>query len=794
MSSTPVASQRARTNGHSVRHWTAVCQSCARGGHTKRAEMGGERVPFEQALSNLAHAFLRERAPQLIPYELGFQLLEKNEDNDRAVGVFGFKVGPQLLYAPVFFLNGELKGHELLWLKDSDTFIPMEESWINYILNRKPTVLGETVDPDLRMLGAERPAMRQFRDSPSKYASVQPAWLQVGLPGLMYAKGRHVAVPPAVPELVKSSAWAAHRFLQMIDVRPQLAEKFAQCYGTDLLKCAVDVARTITTVCPIEQKREKRAKTITGSIWRSTPPCHPNADLRIWVYDGTRPSDLDEKQAATLKRDGVYIADMREDKNTSQVLNVQFPLAMQNPDQTGIYEILTKPDSFDRCLFVDKPQGDRGRKTGCVLVRIGDDDNKAYTVTHPAKVFAVEKESGEEYDSYWQALPEAKNLERGATYMLLTPSGQGTYPFEVEETMPSEGEETCYKIWWKGGYGDDRPDCLPSVARRESFYEYEGDSCCDLISLNRIKGKNFVNRIKTLFVPPGTKMLRLKKSRLPNDYKHPEPIDPKNSEPPALRPGRHIDLQMGIYKTSSELKVINTGSEAWINGTRLPTKAALISLMKDYGLREKAARDVLGKAQSRGGHTWRIKYAQPYGAQANVPFELQQGGPYAPPIPTNEQTGQDTVFGSMTPTQEYMEEEYAVPALETTNARPNYALPPEPETMNQVMQAAQTGQQEILDTSVLSNLLNASRDDTLIDQHLPNLVKGLDSIGRLLFNFYWHHDRYEDRFDAGELPELEDAMRNSFENLGELTLKLKQKAIEPYVGESTDVDLEPPEV
>ena len=99
----------------------------------------------------------------------------------------------------------------------------------------------------------------------------------------------------------------------------------------------------------------------------------------------------------------------------------------------------------------------------------------------------------------------------------------------------------------------------------------------------------------------------------------------------------------------------------------------------------------------------------------------------------------------------------------------------------------------MLDTSLLSNLLKGIRDDTLIDQYLPNLVKGLDSIGRLLFNFYWHYDTYEDRFDAGELPDLEDALRNSFENLGKLTLKLKQKAIEPNLGEGENVELAPPE-
>jgi len=54
----------------------------------------------------------------LLDYEVGFQLMDRNDDNTKAVGVFGFKIGSQWLYCPVFFLNGDLKGTELLYIKD----------------------------------------------------------------------------------------------------------------------------------------------------------------------------------------------------------------------------------------------------------------------------------------------------------------------------------------------------------------------------------------------------------------------------------------------------------------------------------------------------------------------------------------------------------------------------------------------------------------------------------------------------------------------------------------------------
>src|SRR3989304_2671955 len=76
--------------------------------NVKTADLGGDTESgFEMAFSNLAHAYVKGKAPKLLDYEIGFQLLEKNQDNTKAIGVFGFKVGSQWLYAPVFFLNGE---------------------------------------------------------------------------------------------------------------------------------------------------------------------------------------------------------------------------------------------------------------------------------------------------------------------------------------------------------------------------------------------------------------------------------------------------------------------------------------------------------------------------------------------------------------------------------------------------------------------------------------------------------------------------------------------------------------
>lgn len=771
---------------HSAAYWRDVCRSFLRTGTVKRAApSGGDSDSYELSFSNLAHAYLRDRAPQLMEFLLGFQLLEKSEDNDRAVGVFGFKVGPQLLYAPVFFINGELKGHELLYLKESDTFVPLKENWVNYILNRKPNVIGEQVPRNLREMGVEHPSMQIFSESPSKHASDQPDWLRPALPGLMYALGRYVSPGVHVPALLKESAEMASRFVRLLDAHPLLAKPITDCYGREMLLDAIDTAKTACSELHKGKKKKKkrRKQSVFKDVDDGVKDPLVTGELKIWTYDGTPKcrEGLNEKQAEQLKRDGVYIKDDRYD--TSKAYNLQEPMTLSNPDETGLYDILCSPDKFEKCLYIHGPHGPRGKKPNGVMVRVGDGDTKAWTETHPAAIFAIEQYDDSEYKKWFDALPDAGSLQQGGTYILLAPTGEGTSVFEVEKSLPSEGDEKCYEVWWRNKYAR-RPDHLPPVAERR--YDHESDCTgADQVVINRIKGNKFVARLCNLYAPVGTKVLKLK------GPPEPEKDDcccaptscayQDSSDPPALRPGSHVELQLQLYKTSSAMTVFNDGIEAIVDGSRMPVKAALITLVGRYGLREKAARDILKRAQLKRGFKCRIKLAQPY--------ELMASAPSAPAFP-EPLMATDTFMGSGLPMAMPQEEEIPIEGMQGMPNEPNMSAPVQgmPEMASQIQQAAQLGQKEVLDTSVMSNLLRGSQNETLIDRHLPNLMKGVDSKGRLLFNLYWHHDKFEDRYGSGALPELEDALKNSFEADGDVTLELKQKTIEPYPDEGVDAE------
>jgi hypothetical protein len=121
-----------------------------------------------------------------------------------------------------------------------------------------------------------------------------------------------------------------------------------------------------------------------------------------------------------------------------------------------------------------------------------------------------------------------------------------------------------------------------------------------------------------MYMPPGTKAVKLKNSRRKYDDE-PLPCFEENSDPPPLRLGSAVDLQLGIYKISSELKVMSDGSEAIVNDRRMAPKAALLHLVGVHGLREKAARDLLQEAEKGRGCRVRIKYAAPYDLISTAP-------------------------------------------------------------------------------------------------------------------------------------------------------------------------------
>jgi hypothetical protein len=171
---------------------------------------------------------------------------------------------------------------------------------------------------------------------------------------------------------------------------------------------------------------------------------------------------------------------------------------------------------------------------------------------------------------------------------------------------------------------------------------------------------------------------------------------------------------------------------------------------------------------------------------------LVNSAPNAPSDP-GAVMGGESIMGTSVPTQLGIDVGLPVSGMSASNTdRQIYNPNPmfDQKDVRSVIDAAQSGQREVFDTAMVGSMLRAVRDDSLVDRYMGELTKGLDKLGRILFMFYWHGDRFAERYGKADMPELEDSLRNAFEMLGDVILFLKQKTVEPYPEEAAqNVDL-----
>lgn len=812
-------------------YWLAQCRAhmATRGQFIKIAELGGDGqdAPFEQSFSNLAHAYLRDKAPSLLDHELGFQLLDRNQENTKAVGVFAFKVGSQTLFAPVFFLQGDLKGHELLYLKSQDMFVPLKENWLNYILNRKPNILGTGVSRQTSSMGVMPPDLNRLSQSPYKYAAaIQPFMPLYGhLATSSWGKAlddftEHCQERLDLGHFMKQASLPAlEAVVDMMKRKPKIAAAFDQWHGMGLLHDSIKEARVrmeVNSVIdnPYAAVNRNHFQTHRGSIIDLLEKEAADSDngpdvkqkVKIVVFDSAMvdgpPEDVTEDDAEKLLQDGVLIEDHREGDEVSVALNMQVEQRLTNPTETGIYQVLTKPGDFEKCLIITQPHGPNGRKPHVTVIRL-DEGTRNWGNFPRDDVWVAgqdEELGGEENWMDWYDKQSDASLSEDSKgrYVIIGPRRNGTFPFKVKHSIGDDAYEVDFSC--DCDYGRHLSKGLHRYhAYDENFDEYSSWRDGQRIHLDSKDGTDLRSNHGDVYIPKGFKILKVEPTKADKEREKADdcaPIacgfgDDHQSDPPPIQPGKLLDATMQIMKKTASLKVAADELGYSINGSRVVREIpALVHLVRDHGLREDTGRHILKEARARfrglqAPFECRVKYANPY---------LTGQGPSAPAFPEPDMGGYNPM-GFPGATMSGMSQEMMIPEMSAANTDPSiYNVNPanmeEPMDANGVMQAASTGQKEVFDTAMIGSMLRAVRDDTMIDRYLPDLVKGMDRLGRILFMFYWHQDQFAERYGKQDLPELEDSLRNAFEMMGDVILFLKQKTIEPYPEEDVrDLDL-----
>ena len=766
-------------------------------GEVKFAAGGAtEDTAFEQAFSNIAHEYVKSRAPKLLEYEVGFQVLNKNEENTKAVGIIGAKVGDEWVYLPVFFLNGKLKGDELMYIKGKDLFVPLDEDWVNDLLNRRPPQLGESVGRNLSQLGVSSPNFSQMRSSPYKFASDMPKFAAEALPMLGYLAYTPIdethpkyAKQAGLPEFLKAAGQrGVVALIQICQAFPKIAEAVDNFYGPTFLEdnvAHVKKAESISLIDPdvpavkipethgkikVEGDEPKVVEGPQGIKLRAMTSEDYARQARNLLLEPFG----SEKKAQLLKQ-GWVIEDSRKDDEISYAFDTQTSTSLKNPGETGVYEVLLKPGDFAKCLVVMGPQGRSSNSKLCTVI---DLSNKQWINTHPSRVWARREEGPYSWKTWadeLEKLPKADSLSEGDLAVLLGERGNGTFPFEVtEEWSTSEKGGKLYKVWFR----EDADVRFPVPTRStwyklDNIYGYDDDQPNDKIRLTGRAGVKFRCSRGELMVPEGFRKVLLKSRDEDEDAK---------KVPGELPLGSLLDLELFGRRATKALKIKADGSTVHINDSKaLDKAAAVVSLVKNYGLREKQALDCLDIAKKRKIAEFRLLKSA-FGVPTNGPEGQMQGGPNAPAFPDPYMSGNSSEGGEFfgVPAQGSMQTQHPINDLSASHTDMSIYDPKQPDSaaIQMAQQAAQSGQKDVFETGVMTSMLKVMKSDNMVDRYLGDIIKGMDRLGRILFNLYWHGQEFADRYGKQDMPDLEDALRNGFEAVGNIVIKLKQKAVQ----------------
>jgi hypothetical protein len=805
-----------------------------------------DEVQMEQDFGRMAYMFLKDRAAGMIPYLLGFEIVEREEDGSRAVGIFGFKLGEDYYYVPAFFTNGQVKGMDLLYSKATNTFMPLRESWINSIVNKQTIALGDGVSsnvdnlrrtfeqprfdflavppnspvgtvPKVASIMYSREELKALMKKPESELSWSERGMVRGFKGLVDSEDSPKTETPAksasLLDTIRDgfSLWnhLQANTVDMLDKDAEFQEAWAGAIAR-LTHQPLPFQKTAEGSDLVRYLRDSGGPRAVNGLMTSLGHNHGFAKAALTFYPDVKSlyvSNFDSKLAPVkvatkvevvtekheysdgkdktrLVRDGFTIKDTREDVEKSEVYDVDYTRRFGSPARTGTYNLLLRNGACGKA-WIFMPSN-TSKNQHCVVV---EPSSGCYFLAEPNAIFVRGDEITDDAKPFEKAI-DLKDMEVGKTYVILDSNGNATKPFKIRSSMAEDGKRVQLEVSMRDYGVIKRPDYGHDFETLGSRIHYSstpvgmGSDYINTIELADFEGnKVTTNGSDTLVVPSNWKAIEIDKQ---NDG---GPAAYDESSLKAFKPGSMVDLDLAMSKNAfHKLTVDHDGSEfsirfdgAFQDGPGVNYKTAMLRLVRDYGLPVDDAEDILKTAQHNMKARKLIKFGQMMvGGQptSNLVGASMPGEPgYASDVDpftgaTTQGTQVDLMRGQtigQTPPQNSVQPGFNLggEAQQDLNAG----------TLAQ--QAAQAGQKKVFDHAAIGGLSKVYDSSAVIDSYVPEMMKSLDRVGRILFLFYWKNEEFSNRYGSEDMAEMEDMIRGVFKSFGDLVLKLKQKSVEP---------------
>lgn len=711
----------------------------------------------EKAFLDQAYMFVQNKASPLMkpPHRLGFEIVFKNDANSRMVGIFAFRVGDELIYAPAFFINGSIKGTDLLYRHKNKAFVPMTNEWATYLIGLQENKMGSGISKeDSQISSGGGIEMDKITHPPAYSGSKSASYKSFCELNDFLPSGKEV-LEDMDAELEKEAGESIlKKFIvedggfSSVDLITRSVEKNAAFANAMVKHVGVD------NFLPKELQDNYKSEILEKSA--------STIDRSVTLHIGM----LNEKVASideSLTKKGYKIEDNRDSSSIiDKVYHAEHDGEFSGPKGPGIYQVMDKDGTYRRCLVAPGNSCDLASSrvewdTDCEFRPMYGDNSPEYCVVDlnsnsygKFKSDDIVAVNSEDDDAVFADEDISKSFSdtpsSGKHYMMLDVSGKSPHDktlsrkFYVNKKLDSANGVDKYEIDWRyspseESYGEayvltlnpdyDGVDYNDRTFQKGSVVFVEVSSDNGNMSLAN-------NDDLYKFITQGTKIKKASIHALPMDYY--------------------------VVKTAS------------YTSPELSKMSLICSLISNEGFSEKLADSVIEKAAAKG--TVALYYPALEKKAHNLSFGMEPE--------FYQDVDEDFNISRESPQSVSIISDSDDPGMPESRIGDTIKFEDGAEVgergpMELAQLAEQMSSPSLFEHGVVGSLAKTYDSSLLIEKYFPDLEKALDKMGRMIFLFYWKPEDFSDLYGSDDQSSLENLLLSNFKSFGELVLELLKK-------------------
>ena len=430
---------------------------------------------YEDDFGSLALQFVKDRAPALMPYMIGFEVVDRSEDGSKAVGIFGHKVGDDFYYVPVFFLNNQVRGVDMILNKKTNQFIPLTEKWIDFIVNKHAVSIGGPADdrvrdsmrsPDLSFVRS--PQVGKMASAPEEPWTLRQAWQHIKEATAKAAetpefKEAMIGLCMSVKGKVEKSAEAKtiKDFMEKVGGPEGMLSLIQAMHDVEFANAALTLYKDAESFCTenlvnakfhVERMKKIAAEQPKVRIVDSAEHLSKTAqDTPAAAVDDEDKKLSDEENARQILEHDFTIEDSRPDDETARVSDeevvVNFERNFNPPDGPGMYNFVMSDSETREGILLNTCVSDCDRNEALFLFEDGDGfiAAKASPMSCLTTEFSEDSkkdDAGEDLKKLYDNAKLISSIEVGESdakdgknYLFIDEKGNAAGPFNIRHVL-----------------------------------------------------------------------------------------------------------------------------------------------------------------------------------------------------------------------------------------------------------------------------------------------------------------------------------------------------------------------